>query len=178
MKIQHKITILFLALVGILILFLFGYQFIQTQEQTFSLHAKAKSDKQIIDEVLQIKAEKYFKPTKQTADWDYLVNYTKTRDTMWINNNLKLVLSTFDMSYLSIFDRRGNILTVIHDTSDSYSLSSAEISTMDLFMNYLDFPLSPQRISYINPLQTGTLYLQKNGILLIRQKLKKLQALI
>jgi PAS domain S-box-containing protein len=130
MKIQHKITILFLALVGILILFLFGYQFIQTQEQTFSLHSKAKSDKQLIDEVLQIKAEKYFKPTKQTADWDYLVNFTKTHDTMWINSNLKLVLSTFDMSYLSIFDRRGNLLMVIHDTSDSYSLSKAEIIRM------------------------------------------------
>ncbi|MGA3013896.1 MAG: PAS domain-containing protein, partial [Bacteroidales bacterium] len=127
MKIQHKITILFLALVGILILFLFGYQFIQTQEQAFSLHAKAKSDKQIIDEVLQIKAEKYFRPTKQTADWDYLVNFTKTHDTMWINNNLKLVLSTFDMSYLSIFDRKGNLLSVFHDTSDSYYLSKAQI---------------------------------------------------
>jgi PAS domain S-box-containing protein len=131
MKTQHKISIPFLSLLGVLILFLIGYQIIRIKEERLSFQYKEKNDQQTIEKVLQIKAESFLNPTKQTANWDELVTYTKYQDKSWANTNLKLIISTFSISYLGVFDQKGKLYSAFSDTPSSvFTLSESQIIKM------------------------------------------------
>lgn len=138
MKTQRKITLLFFLLLGLLILF-FLIQFeIRHREETISLQSEEKSDKQIIDNVLQIKVKSYLNPTRETADWDNLVAFTKSHDTSWANTTLRLILSTFDFSYMGVFDPTGSQISSFTDTaSRNFFLSKDQIREMFIKKNII-----------------------------------------
>jgi len=131
MKTQHKISILFILSLGIFFFFLIGYQYIRYQELGLYLRAKTVSDKQIIDKVFQFKAEGYLKPVKDNSAWDDMVKLTQTRDTLWAKENLRPILSTFDMSYIGAFDLNGKLIYGLSDTvTRNFSLTQDQIRTI------------------------------------------------
>ena len=138
MKTQHKITILFISLLGVFILLLIGYQFVRYKEQSFYLQSKAKSDKKIIDKVLQFKAESFLKPTKDNSTWDDMVRLVRSKDTSWAKINFQPILTTYGMSYLGAFDLGGNLVSDLSDTVPR-ALSLSKDQILKIFANQNDF---------------------------------------
>jgi two-component system, sensor histidine kinase and response regulator len=131
MKTKHKITVLFISLLGIFILFLGGYQFIRYKEQAFYLTNKAKTDKQVITKVLALKTESLLQPTKDNAAWDGMFQLIQSHDQNWAKKNFRAVLVTFDFSYMGAFDSMGNLISEQTDNeSGKFTFNSTQIQEM------------------------------------------------
>ncbi len=116
MKTKHTITILFFSLLGFFVLLLTGYQMIRHREEALYLHAKAKINEQVINKVLQFKAESYLKSTIDNAAWDEMVTFVSSHNTSWANKNFKPIFSTFNMDFLGAFDLNGNLIFALSDS--------------------------------------------------------------
>jgi len=116
MKIQHKITILLIIVIGIFLITFLGYQYIRISDERIFLKTKQLSDERIIDNVLEFKAESFLKPTKDNSAWDDMVEYTKTKDQHWIKDNMSPIMSTFNMSSIGVYANNGNLLYSISDS--------------------------------------------------------------
>ena len=66
MKTHNKILLLLISIVGILVFFLAGYQYIRNQEVKLYLKSQLASDEQIIDKVMEFNADRYLNPVD---DW-------------------------------------------------------------------------------------------------------------
>ena len=119
MKIQTNLSVLLITIIGFFVLFISGYQFIRVREQKLYLESKQTSDEQVIDKVLQFKSESYLKPTKDNAAWDDMVKLTKTKDSVWANENLKAIVSNFNMSFLGVFTSDGSHVYSLTDTASN-----------------------------------------------------------
>jgi len=117
MKAQNKVTFLFSFLVFLVLLVLLGYQYIRVKEERYYSRSKIKSDRVIIEKVLQFKAEGFLKPTKDNSAWDDMVGMVQTHDSSWARKNLEPILLTFGMSYLGAFTKPGDLISDVHDSS-------------------------------------------------------------
>ena len=126
MKAQNKVTFLFSFLVFLLLLVLLGYQYIRVKEERYYSQSKIKSDRVIIEKVLQFKAEGFLKPTKDNSAWDDMVIMAQTNDTSWARKNLEPILSTFGMSYLGAFTKSGDLISDVNDSSAIHLIITKE----------------------------------------------------
>ena len=128
MKTNTRITLLFTALSGFFVLFALGYFYIRAEEQRLYAESKQTSDKQVIQKVIEFKMEGYLKPVKDNSAWDDMVGYTKTKDTIWAKNNLNPILTTFNMSYLGVYDLNGAPVFAVNDsTGNGFSISAQQL---------------------------------------------------
>ncbi|MEI6898409.1 MAG: response regulator [Bacteroidota bacterium] len=116
MKIQTNLTVLLVTIIGFFILFILGYQYLRTQEKELYLNSKRSSDEKIIEKVLEFKAASYLKPTKDNAAWDDMVKLTQTKDVIWADENLKAILSNFSMSFIAVYDTKGDLIFSVSDS--------------------------------------------------------------
>lgn len=116
MKTNTKITLLFVALLGFFVLFALGYFYIRAEEQRLYTNSKQSSDQQVIRTVLEFKMEGFLKPVKDNSAWDEMVVHALSGDTVWAKDNLGPIKSTYDMSYLGIFDLQGRSVYLTKDT--------------------------------------------------------------
>jgi PAS domain S-box-containing protein len=134
MKTNTKITLLFVSLSGFLVLFALGYFYIRAQEQKLYGESKQSSDLQIIQTVLEFKMEGFLKPVKDNSAWDEMVAFSKTKNESWAKNNLSPILTTFNMSFLGIYDLDGTLASAVNDSATlNFSLSPQQLK--ELFSN-------------------------------------------
>ncbi|MCX6266728.1 MAG: PAS domain S-box protein [Bacteroidetes bacterium] len=117
MKTNTKIILLFVALLGFFVLFALGYFYIRAEEQRLYVESKQSSDEQVIRTVLEFKMEGFLKPVKDNGAWDDMVLHVRSKDTLWANNNLPPILTTFNMSYLGTFGLDGIPISSVSDST-------------------------------------------------------------
>lgn len=128
MKTKNKIRILFLSVITVLLLFLIGYQQIRNREIDIYLESKHLSDEKVVDKVLELKAESFLKPTIDNSAWDGMVDFIKTPDSGWAEENIIPVRKTFNMSYMGVFNVSGKNIYSVTDTSNNLlQISEAQI---------------------------------------------------
>ena len=127
MQTKTKITLLFISLSGFFVLFALGYLYIRAEEQKLYLEEKQNSDARIIHTVLEFKTDGFIKPVKDNSAWDEMVAYTRTRDSEWAKKNLEPIRTTFNLSYLGIFDLDGESLYHVNDSASKMVLLSPKI---------------------------------------------------
>lgn len=128
MKTNHKIRILFLSVISVLILFLLGYQYIRNREISIYLKSKYLSDEKVIDRVLDLKAASFLKPTIDNSAWDGTVDFIKSRDKAWADENLMAVRKTFDMDFIGVYDEKGkNVYSIADTLNNLLSISEKDI---------------------------------------------------
>jgi PAS domain S-box-containing protein len=131
MKTQNKVSMLMISVAGILILIFFGYQYIRVNEEQLFMKEKQKGDEQVIDKVLEFKSEGFLKPTKDNAAWDDMFAFTINKDTLWGNENLQSILTTFEMSSMSVYDKSGNELMSRSDSGGAdFHLTNFQIKQL------------------------------------------------
>lgn len=130
MKTHNKIIALQISVILIIISFLVAYQNLRHQEIKIYLLSKYASDQNIINKVLEFKAESFIKPTQDNAAWDGMVEFTHIRDSAWAEENLGGVIITCDMSFLGAFDTTGKVIySVSDDVSSDFTLKPSQIQT-------------------------------------------------
>jgi signal transduction histidine kinase/CheY-like chemotaxis protein len=134
MKIQTNISILLISIVGSIVLFIVGYQFLRAKEQALFLRSKMASDELVISKVLDYKRESYLNPTKDNAAWDDMVSLTRKMDTTWAKENLQALISNFGMHYLGVFSSSGGLIYSLADSS-AHSLEFSKTELQDFFKN-------------------------------------------
>ncbi len=131
MKINTRITLLFVALSGFFVLFALGYTYIRAKEQKLYADNQLTNNKKVIQTVLEFKKEGFLKPVKDNSAWDEMVVFSKTKDTNWAENNFDPILSTFSMSYLGTYDLNGMEVFSVHDSAGKdFSLSPGEVKSL------------------------------------------------
>jgi len=118
MKTHNKIIALQISVIVVIISFLIGYQNVRQQEIQIYLVAKYASDQNIINKVLDIKAESFIKPTNDNSAWNEMAEFTRKKDTVWAKENFKAIMFTCEMNYIGAFDTSGQM---IYSVSDSVS---------------------------------------------------------
>ena len=120
MKTNNKIRILFFSVILILVLFLIGYLYIRNREISIYMQSKQLSDEKVVDNVLDLKAASFLKPTIDNSAWDDMFEFIKTRDTVWAKENFTAILKTFNMNFLSVYDESGRNIFAATDTVSNY----------------------------------------------------------
>lgn len=120
MKTNNKIRILFFSVILILVLFLIGYLYIRNREISIYMQSKHLSDEKVVDNVLDLKAASFLKPTIDNSAWDDMFEFIKTRDTVWAKENFTAILKTFNMNFLSVYDESGKNIFAATDTVSNY----------------------------------------------------------
>ncbi len=129
MKTQKKISVLLVSVVMILVIIFTIYQYIRSRETMLYQKSLLQSDKLVIEKVLEFKCQGFLKPTKDNSAWDGMVDFTKTKDSVWAKENLDAVLITFDMSFLGAYDVEGNLIYAAYDSvSDGLFLEKRQIA--------------------------------------------------
>ena len=131
MKTQNKVRILILSIVCILLIVFLGYEYMSSRGEKLYLKSKQASDKQVIDKVLEFKAESFLTPTKENSAWDDMLAFTKNKNIKWAKENLIAIQKPFGMSSLSVYDIQGNSLIAIADSGKSnLILTNAQIKQL------------------------------------------------
>lgn len=116
MKTHNKILLLLISIVGILVFFLAGYQYIRNQEVKLHLKSQLASDEQIINKVLEFKAQNYLQTTRDNSAWDGMVDFTENKDLHWAQETMGSTFQTFNMSFFAAYDFSGGLLYAVTDT--------------------------------------------------------------
>ncbi len=128
MKTHNKIIALQISVILVIISFLAVYQNVRQQEIKIYLVSKLASDQNIVNKVLEFKAEGFIKPTKVNAAWDGMVDFTRNKDTAWAKENLDGVLIACDMSFLGAFDTNGRVIYSVSDKASSeFALTQTQV---------------------------------------------------
>lgn len=128
MKARNKIVLLTLGITLIFLMFIIQYHYIRKQQVEIFLKSEKVADEKVINKILEFKAASYLKPTKDNSAWDEMLEYTKTKDSAWAQENLEGVRITFDMSYIGAYDAKGNLLYSVCDSlSEDFKLNKADI---------------------------------------------------
>ena len=131
MKIQNKITILLSGVFAAFLLLLLGYQYIRYAENSLYRDSKRLSDEQIINKVLEFKANNFIQPTRDNGAWDEMLEFTKTCDISWAKKNFPTVRATYGMTDFSVYSTEGKLL--YNQTDSNYKpliLSSDDIKNL------------------------------------------------
>jgi two-component system, sensor histidine kinase and response regulator len=134
MKIQHKVTTLLTIIFAVLLLLFLGYIYFSSIQGSIYINSKRVSDNKIISRVLEFKASSFLQPTKDNGCWDEMVDFTKTKDTSWSNKNFKTMLTSYDLTNLSVYSSSGELLSNLTDISQKPVLLSKD-ELKELFMH-------------------------------------------
>ena len=117
MKIQNKITILLVGVLAAFLLGLLGYQYIRFAESSLYRDSKRLSEEQIINKVLEFKANEFIQPTRDNGAWDEMLEFTQTNDISWAKKNFPTVRATYGMTDFSVYSTEGKLLYNQTDTN-------------------------------------------------------------
>ncbi|MCX6252586.1 MAG: PAS domain S-box protein [Bacteroidetes bacterium] len=132
MKTRMKLIILVVSALGFFLLFIIGFEYIHSSEKNIYLKSKLISEEQVVDNVLELKAQGYLKATKDNASWDEMVNFIRHKDVTWAAENLKTIRETFAFSYLGAYTISGEPVDAYADSiSHSFFLNTSQI--LELF---------------------------------------------
>ena len=110
MKIRKKVSALMISLIAVLMIFISVYQYVQQQENKLYLKSELSNYQLIINQVLNFKIENFLQPTIDNAVWDEMVEYTVSKDPVWVEDNLGTSRERFDMTYFQVYDQDGSLL--------------------------------------------------------------------
>lgn len=128
MKTHHKITILLVAVTGILIIMVVLFQNIQRQQYELYLRSKFDSDREVINKVMEFKAEGFMEPTIDNSAWDEMVDFVSTKEMVWAEENMGSSIITFNFSYVGVYDLGGNkIYSVADSTNNDFQLTQGQV---------------------------------------------------
>ena len=99
-----------IGLITVLMVFILVYHHIQQQEYSLYLKSQQSSDQLIINQVFNFKVKNFLQPTIDNAIWDEMVDFTVSKDTTWVRENLGTSRERFDMSYLQVYDQDGTMI--------------------------------------------------------------------
>ncbi len=127
MKIKLKITILISFVFIAFFLFFIGYEYIRNVESELYQNSKKLRDEQIIDKVLEFKSGSFLSAVADNGSWDEMVNYTKTKDSIWAKKNFYTILSSYSMSNFGAYSLNGELLYNVADEKAHHSAMSPSL---------------------------------------------------
>ncbi len=116
MKLQTKILILLLVVLGIILVSFLSYQFIQLHERKLIFIDSQKNQEQIIDKVLQINRVKTEQLINDNSGWDDMVEFITKPDPAWAKDNVNFFVNQFKLSFVLIYNKEKKLVYQFGDS--------------------------------------------------------------
>ena len=129
-----------ISLIAVLMIFISVYQYVQQQEYKLYLKSELSNYQLIINQVLNFKVENFLQPTIDNAVWDEMVEYTVSKDPVWVENNLGTSRERFNMTYFQVYDQDGALL---------YSSANTGVPTLKLKNDMVKTMFSTEKTVHI-----------------------------
>ena len=103
MKIQHKVITLIVVSFTIVLLFLFFYGYLNSNQRKIHYNSIVESKKLIIHNVVENQQNRAVQFVNDYSSWDDMVNYIKKPTKKWEEDNLNTVLDIYQTDYLWVY---------------------------------------------------------------------------
>jgi len=115
MKLQTKITILITLVAGIFFIALFLIQFAETQKTEDILKERKSEKEESFKKTIQSFESNLEVFSKDYTQWDEMVNFIGTADSMWADENIDFALNTYHVNTAWVFKKD---LTLLYSSNN------------------------------------------------------------
>ncbi|MFN7045560.1 MAG: response regulator [Flavobacterium sp.] len=115
------ISLLSLMSLALLALLASLYYYMKVQEK-YIYDSSNKVYKNEITSLTKLNTENYTSLVVDVTYWDEFVDFIKSRDVKWFNTSVAIILDTYKVEYVCVYDTKGELLTKV---------SSPKIKTVD-----------------------------------------------
>jgi len=116
MKLQFKISLLFAALLGVLIFSFMSYQYLRFHQDKLLYLENERTQELMIDKVIQLNRQNCEQLIKDNSGWDDLVKFAAKPDQLWAKDNVDYLVNSFNLSFVLVYNKE---MKLVHQ----YSLS-------------------------------------------------------
>ncbi|HBD25741.1 response regulator [Flavobacterium sp.] len=106
------ISLLSLMSFGLLVLVGSLYYYMKVQEKNI-YDSSNKIYKNEINSLLKLNSENFTSLAADVTYWDEFVDFMKTNDLKWFNTSIAIILDTYKVEYLCVYDTKGDFITKV-----------------------------------------------------------------
>uniref|UniRef100_B8HR06 histidine kinase n=1 Tax=Cyanothece sp. (strain PCC 7425 / ATCC 29141) TaxID=395961 RepID=B8HR06_CYAP4 len=139
MKVQTKLIVSMFVSLGLLVI---SFAIVQGNEHRRLainvLQNTSEKSKKFADKTIKLNSKSLTNFTYDYSYWDEMVKFVQTKDSLWARENLQVVMPTYNLNAIWVYDQSGKLIYHTTNLSDRHNQIQHIIPDLQRFKQFLE----------------------------------------